>query len=123
MKKGKKAGNDRRSDCPISCTLDLVGDKWSLLIIRDMLFFGKSSFNEFLDSSEKIATNILRDRLQKLTELGLIKYTGLEKRKKYTLTKTGLALKPVLEAIGNFGMAHFKGSREHVAKRLKVRGK
>jgi DNA-binding HxlR family transcriptional regulator len=120
MKKGKKDGTDRRSDCPIACTLDLVGDKWSLLVIRDMLFFGKSSFNEFLDSSEKIATNILRDRLQKLTELGLISFTGPEKRKKYALTKTGLALKPLLEEIARFGKTHFKGSRKHVAKQLKA---
>ena len=110
----------KRSDCPISCTLDLVGDKWSLLIIRDMLFLGKSTYNEFLAAPEKISTNILNDRLIMLTELGLISYTGSAKRKKYSLTKKGLDLKPVLEAIGNFGFKHFKGSRKHLEKQLKA---
>ena len=52
---------EKRSDCPLSRTLDLIGDKWSLLIIRDMLFFGKNTYNAFLDSAEKISTNILND--------------------------------------------------------------
>lgn len=108
-----------RSKCPISLTLELVGDKWSLLIIRDMLFFGKSTYNEFLESPEKIATNILNDRLIKLTDLGLITYTGTAKRKKYKLTKVGLDLKPVIGAIGEFGRKHFKGSKEYVEQQKK----
>lgn len=118
MKKTKSTGK-KRSDCPISCTLELVGDKWSLLIIRDMVFFGKSSYNEFLQSGEKIATNILNDRLNKLTEMGLISYTGAAKRKKYALTQKGKDLKPILDAIGNFGMKHFKGSKEYVQQKMK----
>src|SRR5580698_4615940 len=110
MEKTKRIKSDRRSDCPLSCTLELVGDKWSLLIIRDMLIFEKSTYNEFLDSSEKISTNILNDRLITLTEKGIIGYTGTAKRKKYKLTKMGLDLKPMLEAAANFGMKHFKGS-------------
>ncbi len=109
----------KRSQCPISCSLDVIGDKWSLLIIRDMLFMGKSTYNQFLDSPEGIATNILKDRLQKLTKLGLITFTGAEKRKVYSLTKLGLDLKPVIEAIGEFGMKHFKGSREYMEGLLK----
>lgn len=108
----------KRSDCPISCTLELIGDKWSLLIIRDMLFFKKSTYNEFLDSSEKISTNILQNKLIRLTELGLISYTGKAKRKIYSLTKLGFELKPVLEAAGVFGMKHFKGSKKHVKKQM-----
>jgi DNA-binding HxlR family transcriptional regulator len=117
----KKTGTNikKRSSCPISCTLELVGDKWSLLIIRDMLFFGKRSYNEFLESGEKIATNILNDRLKKLTEMGLISYTGAAKRKKYDLTLKGKDLKPILDAIGNFGMKHFKGSKEYVEQKMK----
>jgi len=114
MKQGKKEHIEKRSECPISCTLELIGDKWSLLIIRDMLFFGKSTYNEFLDSTEGISTNILNDRLIKLTEVGLIIYTGAAKRKKYALTKMGLDLKPILESVGMFGMKHFKGSKEYV---------
>lgn len=112
----------RRSKCPLSCTLELIGDKWSLLIIRDMLFFGKSSYNEFLESPEGISTNILNDRLIRLTELGLIKFTGLQKRKKYMLTEMGLDLKPVIESVAMFGMKHFKGSKEYLMKQMKERG-
>ena len=97
---------EKRSDCPISCTMDLVGDKWSLLIIRDLLYLGKSTYNEFLSSNEGISTNILNDRLLKLTEVGLITYSGAAKRKKYELTKMGKDLKPVLESIAHFGIKY-----------------
>lgn len=120
MKTSGKENPERRSDCPLSCSLDLVGDKWSLLIIRDMLFFEKRTYNEFLGSSEGISTNILNDRLIKLTEMGLITYTGTAKRKKYALTKMGLDLRPVLESIVLFGMKYFKGSKEHVQKKKKA---
>ncbi|MBL0102592.1 MAG: helix-turn-helix transcriptional regulator [Bacteroidetes bacterium] len=81
MKKLVKQSFAKRSDCPISCTMDFVGDKWSLLIIRDMLYLGKSTYNEFLSSREGISTNILNDRLIKLTEDGFITFTGAAKRK------------------------------------------
>jgi DNA-binding HxlR family transcriptional regulator len=123
VKKKESKGQEKRSGCPISCTLELIGDKWSLLIIRDLMFFKKSTYNEFLDSNEKISTNILNDRLVMLTEMGLIEYEGSEKRKKYHLTEKGLDLKPVLEAVGNFGMKHFKGSREYVEKQMKSANK
>jgi len=116
---------DKRSMCPVSLTLELVGDKWSLLIIRDMLFMEKSTYNEFLESPEGISTNILNDRLVRLTELGLITYSGTAKRKKYKLTTLGLDLTPVIKEVAQFGRKHFKGSkeyaemqyREHMAKR------
>lgn len=110
---------ERRSLCPIASTLDLIGDKWSLLIIRDMLFLGKSTYNEFLASEEKISTNILNDRLVSLTEKGVIGYTGTAKRKKYFLTEVGSGLKPVLEAMTMFGFENFKGSKEFVIEQLK----
>jgi DNA-binding HxlR family transcriptional regulator len=122
VKKGIKK-SEIRSMCPISCTLELVGDKWSLLIIRDMLFFEKSTYNEFLESGEKISTNILNDRLIMLTERGLISYTGTAKRKKYKLTKLGLELKPIIDAVGSFGMKHFEGSKEYVQQQLKGSGR
>ena len=106
MKKQAKEIIEKRSECPISCTMDLVGDKWSLLIIRDLLYLGKSTYNEFLSSKEGISTNILNDRLVKLTEVGLVTYTGTAKRKKYELTKMGQDLKPVLESVAIFGMKH-----------------
>ena len=114
MKKNSIENTVMRSDCPLSCSLDLVGDKWSLLIIRDMLLFEKTTYNEFLDSSEGISTNILSDRLIKLTEVGLITFSGTAKRKKYSLTKMGLDLQPVLQAIAIFGLKHFKKSKKHL---------
>ena len=65
----------RHSGCPIAFTLDTIGDKWSLLIIRDMIFRGRRYFGEFLEADEKIATNILTDRLKKLEDCGIITKT------------------------------------------------
>lgn len=62
----------RRSDCPISCALDLVGDKWTLIVLRDLIFVRKRHFQEFLDSHEKIASNILASRLKLLENTGLV---------------------------------------------------
>ena len=88
-----------RSKCPASCALDILGDKWSLLVIRDMIYFKKKTFNEFLKSNEKIATNILASRLKKLEEFGLISKHNSHKNKKiniYKLTKVGLDIIPTL---------------------------
>ena len=123
MAQDKIRGFERRSDCPLSCTLDIIGDKWSLLIIRDMLAFGKSTYNEFLNSDEKISTNILNDRLIKLTELGLISHSGPAKRKKYELTKMGLDLRPILQAVGAFGMKYFEDTREYAKIQLATKAK
>ncbi|MES2592830.1 MAG: helix-turn-helix domain-containing protein [Bacteroidota bacterium] len=123
MKKQAKEIIEKRSECPISCSMDLVGDKWSLLIIRDMLYLGKSTYNEFLNSKESISTNILNDRLVKLTEVGLITYTGTAKRKRYELTKMGLDLKPVLEAVATFGIKHSAADKtflQHVIKTMNL---
>ena len=106
MKKQTQTIIEKRSECPISCTVDLVGDKWSLLILRDLLYLEKTTYNEFLNSREGISTNILNDRLVKLTEVGLITFTGTAKRKKYELTKMGYDLKPVLESVALFGIKY-----------------
>ena len=97
MKKIKK-----RSDCPISSALDIVGDKWSLLIIRDIVLSGKNTYNEFLNADEKISTNVLADRLSMLEEVGiLLKEEHSESKAKYfyRLTKQGIDLLPVLVEI------------------------
>ena len=89
----------KRSNCPISSALDIVGDKWSLLIIRDILLKGKNTYNEFLNAEEKIATNVLADRLAMLVEFGiLLKEEHPESKAKYfyRLTKQGVDLLPVL---------------------------
>jgi DNA-binding HxlR family transcriptional regulator len=88
-----------RSTCPISTALDIFGDKWSLLIIRDLVFNEKSTYGEFLNSEEKIATNILADRLALLEAGGIIsKHSHPEHKLKvlYKLTQKGLELIPVL---------------------------
>jgi DNA-binding HxlR family transcriptional regulator len=92
----------KRSGCPISSALDLVGDKWSLLIVRDILLVGKNTYNEFLASEEKIATNILADRLAMLEEVGILsKETHPESKAKffYKLTQQGIDLLPILVEI------------------------
>ena len=88
-----------RSDCPISFSLDVLGDKWALLILRDIVFTGKSTYGEFLQSAEKMATNILAKRLATLEFQGFItKEVAADKRSKFTyrLTEKGLDLLPLL---------------------------
>ncbi|MDO5614953.1 MAG: helix-turn-helix domain-containing protein [Cruoricaptor ignavus] len=92
----------KRSDCPISNTLEIFGDKWSLLIIRDLMLFGKSTYNDFLKSDEKIATNILASRLKGLEENGIIEKSAHPESKAkilYKLTPKGIDLLPLLVEI------------------------
>ena len=89
----------KRSDCPISSILDIVGDKWSLLIIRDIMMTGKNTYNEFLKSEENIATNVLADRLAMLESVGILTKEKHPKSKAkifYRLTKQGTDLLPIL---------------------------
>ncbi|MFZ5523541.1 MAG: winged helix-turn-helix transcriptional regulator [Pseudomonadota bacterium] len=95
----EKPAETRRSGCPISILLEILGDTWSLLIVRDMMFYGRCAYNEFLNAGEKIATNILSDRLQRLETADII-----EKRRDpsdarkfiYRLTERGIDLAPML---------------------------
>ncbi len=103
-----------RSSCSISCALEIIGDKWTLLIIRDILFAGSKSFGEFLSSPEKIASNILSDRLEKLVSNGILKKSvNKENRLKfdYDLTETGKDLEPIIKAIGEWGHTSIDGTR------------
>ena len=89
----------KRSFCPISSALDLLGDKWSLLIVRDIALLGKNTFKEFLESDEKIATNILSDRLSRLEAQGIVSKSDHPHNKVvkvYRLTQKGLDLLPIL---------------------------
>lgn len=95
-----------RSGCPLSYTLDFFGDKWSLLIVRDMALNGKSTYGEFLSSEEQIATNILADRLSMLETNGFVtKKVAPDKKSKfvYRLTEKGISLVPVIMEIGLWG--------------------
>ena len=88
-----------RSHCPINFTLEHFGDKWSLLIIRDLMFKGKRHYNEFLEAGEKVSTSVLGDRLKKLEEMGIIsKGEDLVKKSRirYSLTQKGIDLLPIL---------------------------
>ena len=91
-----------RSDCPINYALEYLGDKWTLLVIRDLIFDGKRFYKEFLNSKERIATNILSDRLKRLEGLGIVESSVYEKQrtqKVYTVTDKGIDLIPLLVEI------------------------
>jgi len=92
----------KRSECPLSCSLDVFGDKWSLLIIRDLIFGNKCTYNDFLKSGEGIATNILASRLKGLEENGVIEksvHPNSKAKILYRLTQKGIDLLPVLVEI------------------------
>jgi len=94
-----KESQGRRSGCPINITLEILGDSWSLLIVRDLMFLGRKRFNEFLSADEKIATNILTERLQRLENAGIIgKQRDPDDARKYLyrLTEKGIDLAPLL---------------------------
>ena len=98
-----------RSHCPINFYLEMFGDKWTLLILRDMVFRGKSTYGEYLKSEEGFATNILANRLELLEENGIVqKLTDTEdaRRSRYKLTEKALDLVPVLFAMSAFSEKH-----------------
>lgn len=101
----------KRSPCAVANTLDIIGDKWTLLIIRDLLL-GKRLYSEFLTSPEKISTNILADRLDKLEQAGLLvkrAYCEKPRRYEYKLTVKGYDLLPVVEAIIGWAEKYIPG--------------
>lgn len=101
MRQALKDKLPSRSKCPIAVTMALLGDRWSLVILRD-LFIGKRRYGEFLDSPEKITTNILAERLERLEMLGVLTkrpYQMRPKRYDYALTEMGEGLLPVLQEI------------------------
>ena len=109
----KKPAGFRRSSCAVANTLDLIGDKWSLLVIRDMLH-GKRTYGELLDSPERIPTNILADRLKRLEEAGIIVSSAYQERPvryAYTLSEKGAALGDILLALVRLGKKHIPGTQ------------
>lgn len=112
---------DRRSDCPISTGLEVVGDRWTLLVLRDMMFAGKRYYREFLQSEEAISTNVLADRLEKLVQLGLLTKGEDETHKqkaRYSLTEKGIALLPVIVALSGWSQKYFPETRRPEARAL-----
>jgi DNA-binding HxlR family transcriptional regulator len=131
-----KHTHQRRSDCPINFALETFGDQWSLLIIRDIVYFGKKTYGEFLASEEGMATNILANRLALLEQKGILekKVSERDKRKEeYILTEKGLDLIPVLVELANWSaeydpqtaapaawIALMKAEREQMIKRIRA---
>lgn len=99
-----------RSGCPINLTLEVLGDRWSLLVIRDMMFGGRRRFRELLTRSEEgIASNILADRLKRLVEAGLLTRADDPSHKQkaiYSLTEAAIQLVPVFAQMGAWGRRH-----------------
>jgi DNA-binding HxlR family transcriptional regulator len=105
----KKSAPKRRSECPLNASVEMLGDRWSLLIIRDMMLRGACSYKEFLDCYEGIATNILADRLRRLMDYGIINTQPdpSDGRKIiYKLTQKGIDLAPVLTEMVLWAAAH-----------------
>lgn len=100
---------DRKSDCAINFSLEILGDAWSLLIIRDMVNFGKKTYGEFLASDERIGTSVLARKLAHLEHHGIIskQTSATDKRKEeYYLTEKGIALAPILNELAVWGAAY-----------------
>ena len=110
-----------RSNCAVASTLDIIGDKWSLLVIRD-LFAGKSTYGELLAADERVPTNILADRLRRLEDAGIIAKSAYQERPvrfAYTLTPKGRDMGEILIAIVRWGRKHLPGT---VALEMATRG-
>ena len=116
---------DHRSSCPISTALELIGDRWTLLVIRDLMFAGKRHFRQFLQSEESISSNILADRLNSLVENGLITRRddpSHAQKAIYSLTERGIDLLPVLIAMSAWTQKHDPKTRRPEAVDLVARG-
>jgi DNA-binding HxlR family transcriptional regulator len=108
----KRAGG--KSSCAVNFSLEAVGDPWSLLIVRDLVFYGKRTFGEFLASEERITSSVLADRLGVLVEMGVLMKRRSEidgRRTIYMLTDKGLTLIPLLVELACWGMEHGPGVR------------
>jgi DNA-binding HxlR family transcriptional regulator len=113
MKPDAPAPPGSGSICPIAAGLELLGDRWSLLVIRDLLLFGKRRFGELAGSSEKIPTNILAERLRRLEAAGVIHkvlYQTAPPRHEYRPTAKGVDLLPVLRALVEWANLHLPGT-------------
>jgi DNA-binding HxlR family transcriptional regulator len=111
-----------RSRCPLNVSVEILGDRWSLLIIRDMMLRGFRSYTQFLDSYEGIATNILAHRLKKLEGYGIIarQQDPLDGRKHiYTLTEKGMDLAPVLTEMVLWTAAHEEHQNPELIRQIK----
>jgi len=105
----KKLVTRHRSGCPVSISLEILGDRWSLLVIRDLMVRGYRTFKQFEEAGEGVATNILADRLRKLKKAGIIsseREPADGRRRNYRLTEKGIDLAPVLLELLIWGARH-----------------
>ncbi len=117
----KKPAFNRRSGCPLNASVEMLGDRWSLLILRDMMIRGYRSFNEFLQSDEKIASNILADRLRRLESYGIIatERDASDGRKViYSLTAKGIDLAPVLTEMVMWAARHEETGNQPLVRQM-----
>ena len=118
----KKRSPGRRSECPLNASVEMLGDRWSLLIIRDMMLRGFHSYKQFLECYEGIATNILADRLRKLVAYGIIttEEDSTDGRKvNYRLTEKGIELAPVLAEMVLWAAAHEDTGNQALVRQMK----
>ena len=121
------AGLTFRSQCPISLALDVIGDRWSLLIVRDLMFAGKRYYRELMRSDEGISSNILAERLARLVDVGVLSKTDDPTHKQkaiYSLTPMGIDLLPIVAQLGIWGRKYLPVTPETgaQAKRLEKGG-
>jgi DNA-binding HxlR family transcriptional regulator len=118
---GKHKGK-RRSECPLNASVEMLGDRWSLLIIRDMMLRGFQTYKEFMECYEGIATNILADRLRKLVEYGIVatETDPTDGRKVlYVLTAKGIDLAPMLTEMVLWAAAHEKTGNQPLVRLMR----
>src|SRR5713101_5163281 len=119
----KKPSPKRRSGCPLNASVEMLGDRWSLLIIRDMMLRGFRTYKQFMESYEGIATNILADRLRKLVACGIIasqKDPSDGRRVIYLLTKKGIDLAPVLTEMVLWAAAHEDTGNQSLVRQMRA---
>ncbi|HEY7289396.1 MAG TPA: helix-turn-helix domain-containing protein [Vicinamibacterales bacterium] len=122
---GRTARGTLRSPCPIAGALDLVGDRWTLLVMRDILLYDRRRFADFLAAPEHIASNILADRLERLERCGLIerrRYADHPPREEYHPTTRGWDLAPVLRELIRWGQRHVPGTAKRPPAGVSARG-
>lgn len=108
-----------RSPCPIAGALDILGDRWTLLVMRDILFYDKRRYGDFLASPEGIASNILAERLARLEAAGLVerkRYAERPPREEYHPTARGRDIEPVLRELITWGKRHVAGTAKRPPK-------
>jgi len=113
----RKPTPKRRSECPLNASVEMLGDRWSLLIIRDMMLRGFRTYKEFLECYEGIATNILADRLRKLVAYGII---TSERKRIYSLTAKGIDLAPVLTEMVLWAAAHEETGNQTLVRQMRA---